>query len=90
MNSRIRVSRRGKIKTTDTPTNAQSIDPSTLLASLPHLVSRRGSPHVLDLGEAVIVGLFARQHPRPMQLEVLVGGVMLYVQANTAIYVAHK
>ena len=45
----------------------------TLLASLPHLVSRRGAPHVLDLGEAVIVGLLARQHPRTMQIEVLVG-----------------
>ena len=73
-----------EIKPTDTPTNAQPIDPWTLLASLPHLVSRRGAPHVLDLGEAVIVGLLARQHPRTMQFEVLVGGVILYVQANMA------
>ena len=69
----MRVSRKlRKIKPTVTPTNAQSIRRVDDAPSLPHLVSRRGAPHVLDLGEAVIVGLLARQHPRPMQLEVLV------------------
>ena len=66
----MRVSRRGN--QTHGHANKRSMDRSFDARFLPHLVSRRGAPHVLDLGEAVIVGLLARQHPRPMQLEVLV------------------